>query len=239
MELPALLNPGDDFPPSDQALTDPNGLIAIGGSLDEVSLVKAYRRGIFPWFEEPQPVLWWTPDPRSVLFTDEMHVSRSLRRSLRRLNYRLSADTAFADVMAACAEPRPGQGGTWIGASMRRAYEKLFRSGYAHSIEVRESSGQLVGGLYGVAIGSCFFGESMFSRANDASKIALLALVELLRRRHVSMVDCQVESEHLNSLGARCIDRVDFERRLEQTSNEATHGSWETVADCETLLEWL
>ncbi|MEO0437818.1 MAG: leucyl/phenylalanyl-tRNA--protein transferase [Pseudomonadota bacterium] len=236
MELPALLNPGDDFPPSEQALSDPNGLIAIGGSLDEVSLVKAYRRGIFPWFEEPQPILWWTPDPRSVLFTDEIHVSRSLKRSMRRLNYRLSADTAFSEVMAACAEPRPGQAGTWIGVSMRRAYERLHRAGFAHSIEVREKSDRLIGGLYGVAVGACFFGESMFSRANDGSKIALLALIELLKRQNIPMVDCQVESEHLNSLGARCIDRVDFERRLEQTASKSAKASWDTVSDCQSLL---
>lgn len=226
MPLLSYLEPGEDFPPSCNALSNPNGLLAAGGRLDGSTLLRAYRRGIFPWYEAPQPILWWSPNPRSVLFLDELHISRSLRKTLRQDHFQLAADTAFATVMALCAGPRAAQQGTWINEDMQRAYTGLFHDGWAHSIEVRDREGTLVGGLYGVAMGGTFFGESMFSRATDASKVALVALVDLLRRRGAVMVDCQVESPHMNSLGARNLSRVDFENRLEQTCMSIDRAAW-------------
>ncbi|WP_439106913.1 leucyl/phenylalanyl-tRNA--protein transferase [Congregibacter sp.] len=218
MPLLNYLEPGESFPPSSEALAYPNGLLAAGGRLDSQTLLAAYRRGIFPWYESPQPVLWWTPDPRSILLVDELHVSKSLRKSLRQNRLKLSVDRAFPDVMQACAAPREDQQGTWIDSDMIRAYSALHREGHAHSVEVwREQS--LVGGLYGVAIGGVFFGESMFSRESNASKTALVALVWLLKKRGGGFIDCQIESEHLNSLGARNVSRVDFENRLQQTTS--------------------
>jgi leucyl/phenylalanyl-tRNA--protein transferase len=219
----AYLEPGADFPPSREALTHPNGLLAVGGSLDSDTLLSAYRRGIFPWYEAPQPVLWWTPDPRSVLFLDELHLSRSLRKTLRRDLFSLSVDKHFTDVMQCCAAPRKAQEGTWIDNQMIRAYSKLHSAGYAHSIEVWQDE-LMVGGLYGVALGGVFFGESMFSRATDASKVALVGLVALLTEHGGSFIDCQVASEHLNSLGARDIPRVDFEKRLQHTKPSVASG---------------
>jgi leucyl/phenylalanyl-tRNA--protein transferase len=221
LEPLTALQPGDPFPPTRLALREPNGLLAYGGALDEATLLSAYRRGIFPWFDDPQPPLWWSPDPRSVLFPAELHVSRSLRRCLRRDTFRLAADTDFSAVLAGCAAPRRDQPGTWLCARMRAAYERLFRAGHAHSIEVYDDRDCLVGGLYGVALGGVFFGESMFSHVSDASKVALVALVQLWSARGGSLIDCQVENPHLNSLGARCIPRVDFERRLAHTVDES------------------
>jgi len=219
MALLPFLESGDDFPPTSQALEEPNGLLAAGGALDTQTLVRAYGRGIFPWFEGSQPVLWWSPDPRSVLFPTELRVSRSLRRRLRRNEFALSTNRDFEAVMRACAEPRQGQRGTWIDTSMLRAYTALHAEGVAHSIEVWRER-RLVGGLYGVALGSVFFGESMFSRESDASKVALVALARALTTDPDAMIDCQVESEHLNSLGARNLPRLDFERRLAHTRNK-------------------
>lgn len=219
MALLTYLEPGDDFPPSSNALEEPNGLLAAGGCLDSTTLLRAYSRGIFPWYEAPQPVLWWTPDPRSVLFPGELHVSRSLRRSLRRSGYRLALNRDFAGVMRACAAPREGQHGTWIDSAMQRAYGQLHREGWAHSVEVYEDE-NLIGGLYGVGLGGAFFGESMFSLRTDASKIALVALARALSSRAGALIDCQVESEHLNSLGARNLPRLDFEQRLAHTRNQ-------------------
>ncbi len=216
MPLLTYLEDGDDFPPTSQALNEPNGLLAAGGKLTAEALLRAYHRGIFPWYEAPQPILWWSPDPRSVLLPRELRISRSLRRSLRRNEFTLSVDTAFERVMCACAEPRAGQRGTWIDEHMLAAYSDLHRRGWARSIEVwREDS--LVGGLYGVLLGRVFFGESMFSRESDASKVALVALAAAMGAESHSMIDCQIESEHLNSLGARPIPRLDFERRLAHT----------------------
>jgi len=211
------LDSDSEFPPSCEALEYPNGLLAVGGGLSPERLLDAYRRGIFPWYEEPQPVLWWTPDPRSVLFPDELHISRSLRKTLRRNSFQLSVDHEFTRVMHECAQLRGDGLGTWIDNDMIAAYTTLRELGYAHSVEVRDTSGTLVGGLYGVALGQVFFGESMFSRITDASKVAMVALVDILRRGGFSMIDCQVESDHLNSLGARTINRLDFEQRLAQT----------------------
>jgi len=226
-----------EFPPSCEALEYPNGLLAVGGGLSPERLLAAYRRGIFPWYEEPQPVLWWTPDPRSVLFPDELHISRSLRKTLRRDHFRLAVDQQFTRVMHECAQLRGDGLGTWIDNDMVAAYTTLRELGYAHSVEVCDTSGALVGGLYGVALGQVFFGESMFSRVTDASKVALVALVDILRRGGFTMIDCQVESDHLNSLGARTIDRLDFEQRLAQTVDiKIEPGIWQLPATSGGLL---
>lgn len=216
MPLLTHLAPGEDFPASADALTYPNGLLAAGGVLDTGTLLRAYRRGIFPWYEAPQPVLWWTPEPRSILPVDELHISRSLRKTLRRDAFELTVDRAFEEVMRACAAPREDQEGTWIDPEMIAAYGALHRLGHAHSVETWRD-GRLLGGLYGVAIGGVFFGESMFARETDASKVAMVALVWLLKKGGAKLIDCQIESEHLNSLGARNVSRVDFENRLEHT----------------------
>ncbi len=216
-----------EFPATEQALSYPNGLLAVGGDLSVDRLLQAYSRGIFPWYEDPQLILWWSPDPRSVLFPAELRVSRSLRKNLRRAEFRITTDRVFHRVLSGCAAPRASQRGTWITNSMARAYMALHRAGHAHSIEVWNQHQQLVGGLYGVALGQVFFGESMFSRANDASKAALAALVRLLPEQGLKIIDCQVESEHLNSMGARNIPRLDFEQYLDQTESEGPlPGSW-------------
>ena len=231
------LNHNADFPPSCEALDYPNGLLAVGGDLDEATLLAAYRRGIFPWYEEPQPVLWWTPDPRSVLFPDELHISRSLGKTLRRNALALRVDQQFTQVMAECAQLRGDGLGTWIDEEMIAAYSKLHSLGYAHSIEVLDDSGELVGGLYGVALGRVFFGESMFSRVTDASKVAMVGLVRILQNGQFHMIDCQVESDHLNSLGARNISRLDFEERLAQTIDmEPNRDIWGLPGRCGELL---
>jgi leucyl/phenylalanyl-tRNA--protein transferase len=230
-----FLDSDDDFPPTSEALQNPNGLLAAGGGLSAQRLVAAYRRGIFPWYEAPQPVLWWTPDPRTVLFPGELHVSRSLRKTLRANALALSVDTQFVRVMRECANRRGA--GTWIDDDMVDAYDHLHTLGLAHSVEVSDASGALVGGLYGVAMGRAFFGESMFSRVTDASKVALVALVDILKRGDFQIIDCQVENAHLKSLGARNIDRLDFEQRLEQTVGVATHDDiWQLPASCGDLL---
>lgn len=228
---------GNDFPPSCDALDYPNGLLAVGGELTPDNLIAAYRRGIFPWYEEPQPVLWWTPDPRSVLYPQDIHISRSLRKTLRRDAFSLALDTRFKDVMTECGQLRGDGLGTWIDRSMIRAYCRLHTMGHAHSVEVFNGDGALVGGLYGIALGKVFFGESMFSAATDASKVALVALGHILRRGDFELIDCQVESEHLNSMGAHNIGRLDFERHLAQTiDSETDPGIWQLPATCGGLL---
>jgi leucyl/phenylalanyl-tRNA--protein transferase len=225
------------FPPSTEALDYPSGLLAVGGGLSEKRLLAAYRRGIFPWYEAPQPVLWWTPDPRSVLFPDELHVSRSLRKTLRANKLLLAVDTHFERVMVECAKLRGDGLGTWIDADMVAAYVGLYRRGFAHSVEILDVAGSLVGGLYGVCLGRAFFGESMFSEESNASKVALVALVDIARRGGLQLIDCQVESSHLNSLGARNITRLDFEQRLEQTIDVETNGDiWHLPTTCGDLL---
>ena len=203
------LEPDDPFPPVEQALRDPNGLLAAGDDLSTTRLLQAYERGIFPWFGEGDPVLWWSPDPRMVLGTDAMRVTRSLRKTIRSGRYRVTADTAFPAVIAACAEPRPDQDGTWITSEVFDAYCTLASLGVAHSIEAWEGDA-LAGGLYGVAIGRVFFGESMFARRSDASKVALAHLVRQLRRWGFPLIDCQMSTSHLASLGARTISRSEF-----------------------------
>jgi leucyl/phenylalanyl-tRNA--protein transferase len=199
----------DAFPPVSHALTEPNGLLAAGGDLAAERLLAAYRKGIFPWYQQGQPILWWSPDPRAVLWPDGLKVSRSLRRSLRKRRFEFRVDTEFAAVIAACAEPRDDSGGTWITAEMAEAYIRLHRRGWAHSFETWQDE-RLVGGLYGVAIGGVFFGESMFTRVTDASKVALVHAVELLRSRGIRLIDCQVASAHTRSLGAVDMPRAEF-----------------------------
>lgn len=209
------------FPPVDSALKDPDGLLAAGGGLSTERLLAAYRRGIFPWYSEGQPVLWWSPDPRNVLFPREFRRSRSLRKSIRNRGYRTEIDTAFVDVVAACAEPRASGPGTWITPGMAAAYGDLHARGFAHSIETWRD-GELVGGLYGVALGRVFFGESMFSRATDASKVALARLVDESHVRDIALIDCQVESAHVTSLGSRPLPRAEFSRCIEELTAGAT-----------------
>jgi leucyl/phenylalanyl-tRNA---protein transferase len=201
------------FPPPEQALDDPAGLLAAGGDLSPARLLAAYRRGIFPWYSPGQPVLWWSPDPRAVLFPEEFRVSRSLAKTLRNGGFSLTTDQDFPGVIDGCAAPRPHSLGTWITSEMRAGYLELHRLGHAHSIEARRG-GELVGGLYGVRLGGLFFGESMFSRARDASKVALAHLVALCRGNHIAVIDCQLASRHLASLGARSIPRAQFQALL-------------------------
>lgn len=218
-------NPSEDFPPSAQALRNPDGLIAAGGDLSVTRLLRAYSRGIFPWFNPNEPILWWTPDPRAVIVPSDLHASRSLRRAINRNDYRLSFDSAFAEVMRCCSE-RPGHG-TWLGPSMQVAYLEMYRRGYAHSIELWHDD-VLVGGLYGVALGRVFFGESMFSRANNASKIVMYWLCQQLRAWEFTLLDCQVTSAHLQRMGACSISRADFEKILKQAipTCVAPAGKW-------------
>ena len=209
------LGPDSRFPPVEQATTDPNGLLAAGGDLSVARLVEAYGAGIFPWFNEDQPILWWSPDPRMVLFPAELKVSRSLARTLRNSRFEVRADTAFRDVIQHCRLSRRDRAGTWISAPMVEAYCALHRAGIAHSVETWLDA-ELVGGLYGVALGRAFFGESMFMRATDASKVALVTLVRQLERWGFEMVDCQMNTAHLASFGAREIPRAEFTRRLRE-----------------------
>ncbi len=210
-----LLGLTDDFPPITQALDEPNGLLAAGGGLGTQRLVHAYSRGIFPWFSEGDPVLWWCPDPRMVLPTAHVHISRSLRRRLRRRDYEVSLDRAFPEVLRACAAPRRGENGTWLVPSMMRAYTRLHEAGAAHSIEVWKDA-RLIGGLYGVGLGRMFFGESMFSVQSDASKIALVTMAMQLARWGFPMIDCQMRTSHLETMGAIEIARKDFLDAIER-----------------------
>jgi leucyl/phenylalanyl-tRNA--protein transferase len=215
LEMIPLLGRTDPFPPVHRAMDEPNGLLAAGGGLSAARLLDAYSRGIFPWFSEGDPVLWWCPDPRMVLPTSEVHVSRSLRRRLRRADYEVTFDRAFADVLRECAAPRPNEGGTWLVPSMRRAYQSLHHQGTAHSVEVWRE-GALAGGLYGVALGRMFYGESMFSRQSDGSKIALVVLAGHLSKWGFPIVDCQMQTTHLATMGARVIPRDAFLRMVSE-----------------------
>jgi leucyl/phenylalanyl-tRNA--protein transferase len=197
------------FPPAE--LASPDGLLAVGGDLRVERLLEAYRHGIFPWYNDDQPILWWSPDPRAVLFPDQLHISRSLKRTMRLGGFTVTLDTRFRDVMQGCAGPRPQypDGGTWITEEMMEAYVRLHELGYAHSVEAWQE-GQLVGGLYGVALGGIFFGESMFTRVPDASKVALVSLVRQLQAWDFRIFDCQQPSRHIKMLGAEDISRRDF-----------------------------
>ena len=230
------LGDDDPFPPVGRALRDPNGLLAAGGDLSTARLLDAYARGIFPWFGDDDPLLWWSPDPRMVLLPGELHVSRSLRRVIRSGRYVVTLDAAFEDVMSGCAEPRERHDGTWITAEMKEAYGRLAALGYAHSVEVW-SGDALAGGLYGVALGRMFYGESMFSRQRDSSKVALTCLVRQLERWGFEMVDCQMSTGHLASLGARDIPRNEFLERVQRLVRlPAVPPPWALDAD---LIETL
>jgi len=201
------------FPPVETALAEPNGLLVQGGDLSLPLLLDAYRHGIFPWFNPGDPILWWSPDPRMVLAPADIRVTRSLAKRMRNGGFELRVDTAFVDVMRACGAPRKGESGSWISPAMVAAYRRLFDAGYAHSIETWHD-GVLVGGLYGVAIGRMFYGESMFSREADASKVALVRLARQLQRWEFGLIDCQMETPHLASLGARTMPRAAFCTRV-------------------------
>jgi len=207
-------DPPDAFPPVEDALPEPDGLLCAGGDLSTARLLEAYRRGIFPWFSAGQPILWWSPDPRTVLYPQEFKVSRSLGKTLRNRGFEVTQDRDFGRVMECCADPVLRPEGTWISPQMQAAYARLHAQGHAHSFETR-LGGELVGGLYGVELGQVFFGESMFSLERDASKVALHALVQHMRARGGRLIDCQVASAHLESLGARDIPRREFVRQLE------------------------
>ena len=214
-------DPPDAFPDIASAMQEPDGLLAAGGDLSVERLVHAYGAGIFPWFDDGQPILWWSPDPRCVLMPAEYHVSRRLRREIAESTLEITFNSAFGEVIRACAGPRRSQQGTWITPDMMRAYEALHDDGWAHSVELR-SAGRLVGGIYGLAIGRVFFGESMFSERTNASKIAMLGLCQVLDDNGCDLIDCQVVSGHLMTLGAKTIPRRDFRRLLQDRCDPAT-----------------
>ena len=213
------------FPDVETALREPDGLLAVGGDLKPERLLLAYRNGIFPWFGPDQPILWWAPDPRLVLFPEQLRISRSLSRTLRKHRFTVTFDTAFAQVVDECAAPRPGQAGTWITPEMQSAYRRMHELGHAHSVECWQH-GELVGGLYGIAIGHVFFGESMFTRVADASKVGFVTLVQQLQASGYRLIDCQVHTDHLESLGAMMIPRPDFTRLLASETRQMTDSPW-------------
>ena len=221
------LDASDTFPPLERALRDPSGLLCAGGDLTPQRLIAAYRNGIFPWYSPGEPILWWSPDPRMVLVPGEFRLSRSLRRTLRKGEWQVRLDSDFAAVIRACARiNRRGQSGTWISPPMQAAYCRLHELGFAHSVETWLDD-RLVGGLYGLAIGKMFYGESMFSLTTDASKIALAHLVRFLEEQGFGLIDCQMNTAHLASLGAREIARDDFVARLrELTGSQPANGRW-------------
>jgi leucyl/phenylalanyl-tRNA--protein transferase len=228
---PFWLDPESDparFPDPGYALEEPNGLLAVGGDLSPARLLNAYRQGIFPWYSDEQPILWWSPNPRAVLFPDKLKISRSLRKNLRKRAFHVTLDTDFTSVIQACSEPRDDSDGTWITDEMKQAYIQLHRIGFAHSVECWEGD-ELVGGLYGVSMGKVFFGESMFSRRSDASKIGFAHLVEQLKEWEFGLIDCQVHSSHLASLGAEDVPRGEFLELLDVWCEpfEQHQGQWQ------------
>lgn len=227
--------PVDAFPHPHLALTEPEGLLAVGGDLSPERLIAAYRHGIFPWYSEDQPILWWSPDPRMILFPKHLHISRSLRKHLRKKVYQVTLDQDFLGVIQACASPRLGDKGTWITPEIKQSYHRLHQMGYAHSVEAWEE-GELVGGLYGLSIGRVFFGESMFSQRADASKVALAYLCRQLQHWGFPLIDCQVQSEHLQRLGAQTIPRSEFLHWLRQLCPIPMHReSWQLDQEIEFL----
>ena len=215
----------DWFPPLDQALRDPPGLLAAGGDLTPTRLLAAYQRGVFPWYSAQQPILWWSPDPRMVLFPNEFNLSRSLSKTIRNGRFTTQVDTAFETTIRECAGPRRSGPETWLNEDMIRAYEQLYALGYGHSIETYHGD-RLVGGLYGIRLGSIFFGESMFSRESDASKVAMARLVDECRARDIKVIDCQVASSHLASLGAREVSRNEFVALLKRHARLEPNDRW-------------
>jgi leucyl/phenylalanyl-tRNA--protein transferase len=228
MQLPILdsLDPNQDFPAIETALTDPDGLLAIGGCLSSQRLIRAYSLGIFPWYSPGEPILWWSPNPRLVLFPDKLYASRSLKKTIRKQTFSVSYDQAFSQVMQYCAAPREKESGTWINENIYQAYNALHQQGLAHSFEVWFEN-ELVGGLYGVAIGQVFFGESMFHKKTDASKVAFYHLVQQLSNWGYQLIDCQVHTPHLTSLGAEEIDRNTFKTLLNRyCSFQVNDSAW-------------
>ena len=214
-----------EFPPLNKALSEPNGLLAAGGDLRPERLIQAYRHGCFPWYQDGQPILWWSPDPRTVVLPENLHVSRSLAKLMRQGRYRVTFDQAFTDVIRACAAPRSYAEDTWITSPMQDAYIALYKRGLAHSVEVWRDS-ELVGGLYGLAMGQLFFGESMFSRADNASKVGFVTLVEHLKDWGFVLIDCQMQTEHLLSFGAQTISRPEFARYLSDHLDQPSRADW-------------
>lgn len=230
------LNPYNlQFPAVETALNDPNGLLAVGGDLSPERILAAYQRGIFPWFNPDDPILWWSPSPRTVIYPDQLHISKSLRKILRKGIYRVTFDNCFEDVMRACAAPRTYADGTWISEEIITGYTALHRQGFAHSVEVWQEN-QLVGGLYGMALGKVFFGESMFSYADNASKFGFAHLVRQLHNWNFQLIDCQVANDHLFSLGAIEIPREEFQKILVNFVHEPSEYSlpWSTL----TIPPW-
>jgi leucyl/phenylalanyl-tRNA--protein transferase len=224
-----LLGKEPVFPPADEA--DPVGIIAVGGDLSPERLIAAYSGGIFPWYSEGEPILWWSPDPRLVLFPDEIHISGSLRRLLNRSPFEITFDRSFDAIIEACQQPRKYQGETWITEEMATAFKRLHKLGYAHSLEVRKND-KIVGGLYGVSLGKCFFAESMFHRVNNASKFGMVRFVQKLNELDFRIMDCQVSSFHLKTMGAREIPRKKFLDLLaESLQKENLKGSWSFLDD--------
>ena len=225
-QLPWLDTQQLDFPPTHTALEDPNGLLAVGGDLSPARLVQAYRRGIFPWFDDDQPILWWSPSPRAVIFPADVYVSKSMAKVLRKSGMVVTVDQCFDQVISYCAEvPRHGQNGTWITDDMNWAYNELYEQGIAHSVEVWLDN-QLVGGLYGIAIGKVFYGESMFSLYTNASKVAFISLCRQLEQWGFAVIDCQVSNPHLTSLGAIEIDRQYFDQLLVENVDVPCDKVW-------------
>jgi leucyl/phenylalanyl-tRNA--protein transferase len=228
------------FPNVEMAMTDPNGLLAIGGDLSIERLVAAYQKGIFPWYNEGQPIIWWSPNPRAVLFPEKIKISKSLRKSLRKKSYQVTFDRAFVDVINACAVSRRDGLGTWIVDDMKQAYIALHQQGLAHSVEVWQD-GTLTGGLYGVSLGMAFFGESMFSKQTDTSKIALVYLARQVQLWEFGFIDCQVYSEHLGTLGCEEIPRSRFIQLLDtccgkENLQKTRQGSWNCTVTRDSLF---
>ncbi|MCP5048543.1 MAG: leucyl/phenylalanyl-tRNA--protein transferase [bacterium] len=220
-----LLGEEPVFPPAQ--LASQEGIVATGGDLSPLRLLNAYASGIFPWFTEDEPILWWSPDPRAVLLPGGLHISGSMKKLLKKRSFQVTLDQCFADVLRHCASPRKGQAGTWLTDEMQAAYIQLHEMGYAHSVEVWQSD-QLAGGLYGVSLGKCFFGESMFTKKSNASKFAFIALARLLFQKEFLMIDCQVPNEHLDRLGVNAVPRTDFLDLLKKgLKHESITGKWE------------
>lgn len=229
------INKPDLFPDVELALKEPDGLLAVGGDLSEQRLLSAYRKGIFPWYSDDQPVLWWSPDPRMVLKPNELKVSRSLKKTIKKNIFEVTFDKAFEQVIGKCSAPRDYTNDTWITDEMKRAYIRLHNSGHAHSVECWRD-GKLVGGLYGIAIGKVFFGESMFSQLTDASKVAFTYLVRHLQKWHYQLIDCQVYTQHLESLGASSIPRESFIEQLSSLCHEPVNHQWQATMQTNEIL---
>lgn len=215
------------FPPTSTAQANPNGLLALGGDLSPTRLITAYQNGIFPWYSEGQPILWWSPDPRTVFYPGQVHIAASMKKFLRKSALQVSFNQVFNDVLRHCAGPRREGGGTWLLDEMQEAYGRLHTLGYAHSVEIWQQD-ELVGGLYGISLGRVFFGESMFSRSENASKVALIALSNLLKEAQFALIDCQVGNPHLSSMGATVLARSEFEALLHQNTSAQTDSPWPT-----------